>query len=86
MNEMEALGLVLVSIVTLGGFITIVTKFTQPINDLKLVIQKLNDIIENIKSDHENHERRLIEHGKEIDRLASKVDKIETRMDFYHKD
>lgn len=86
MNEMEALGLVLVSIVTLGGFITIVTKFTQPITELKLVIQKLNDIIENIKADHVNLERRLAEHGKEIDRLATKVEKMETRMDFYHKD
>lgn len=84
MDEYQILGYIIVSLITLGSFIGIITKFTQPINDLRIVIQKLNDNIEAMKQDADNQAKRLDEHGKHLDKLDGRVGKLETKMDIYH--
>lgn len=84
MDEMQLLGAGVSIIITLGAFIAVITKFTQPINDLRIVIQKLNDSIDNMKKDHEKHDRRITKHGEEIDELKVRVKDVETKMQFYH--
>lgn len=86
MDEAQWIGNVVLVIITLGSFIAVISKFTQPINDLKLVIQKLNDCIENLKKDNEVQNKRIEKHGIEIDELKGKVSKIETKIDMYHKE
>lgn len=86
MGEAQWIGNVVLVIITLGSFIAVISKFTQPINDLKLVIQKLNDCIENLKKDNEIQNKRIEKHGIEIDELKGKVSKIETKIDMYHKE
>lgn len=93
MDELKFLGYLVPAIVTLGGFIAVIMKFTQPINDLRVVIQKLNDMIDSLKNDSAAQTRRIEKHGDEIDKhneeinkLDTRVSKLETRVDMYHKE
>lgn len=86
MNEMQFIGYLISAVITLGGFVAVIMKFIQPINDLRVVIQKLNDNIDMLKSDNENHDKRIEKHGQEIDKLDTRVGKLETKMDLYHKE
>lgn len=85
MEETQFLGYLVTAVITLGAFITVIQKLTQPINDLKVVIQELRDCIGSLKTDNATQNRRIEEHGKEIDTLKSRVDKVETKIDMYHK-
>lgn len=86
MDETQFLGYLVVAIVTLGAFIGIVTKFTQPINDLRVVIQRLNDTIDLLKSTDDHHTEKIEQHDKQINSLDRRVDKLETKVDMYHSD
>lgn len=85
-DSMQFMGYLVSAIITLGGFIAIIMKFIQPINDLRVVIQKLNDTIDTLKSDNANQNKRIEKHGEQIDNLERKVGKIETKMELYHKE
>lgn len=84
MEDTQFLGYLVMAIITLGGFVTVIQKFTQPINDLKVVIQELRDCISSIKEDNATQNRRIDEHGKQIDLLKDRVNKVETKVDLYH--
>lgn len=84
MEDTQFLGYLVMAIITLGGFVTVIQKFTQPINDLKVVIQELRDCISSIKADNATQNRRIEEHGKQIDDLKNRVNKVETKVDLYH--
>ena len=86
MDQAEMIGYVVLVVITLGSFIAVVQKFTQPINDLKVVIQELKDCINQMRADNEMQNRRITEHGKEIDELKSIIDKLETKVDMHHKE
>lgn len=85
MDETQFLGYLVVAIVTLGGFVAVIMKFVQPINDLRVVIQKLNDSIDNITKNNERQSKRLDKHDEQIDKLDHRVGTIETKIDMYHK-
>lgn len=85
MDEMQIIGWIVTSVITLGAFIAVITKFTQPINDLRIVIQKLNDSIDNMKKDYETHEKRITKHGEEIDEIKRTIHSISTKMEIYHE-
>lgn len=85
-NEAQIIGLIVIAIVTLGGFITIILKMTQPINDLRVVIQELRDCINSLKNDNSTQNARLDKHGEAIDKLNNRVGQIETKINLYHKE
>jgi len=85
MDEAQIIGWIVSAVITLGAFVAVIMKFTQPINDLRVVIQKLNDNIDALKSDNKSHDERITKHGEEIDKLDNRVGKLETKMDMYHK-
>lgn len=85
MDETQFLGYLVVAIVTLGGFVAVIMKFVQPINDLRVVIQKLNDSIDAITKNNERQTKRLDKHDEQIDKLDHRVGTIETKIDLYHK-
>lgn len=85
MNEMEVLGMVLTAIITIAGLVSLIVSFIKPINELRVVIQKLNDSIDAIRNDHDIYERRLNKHSEKLDDLDDRMGKMETKMDFYHK-
>ena len=86
MDEYQLLGAIITSVITLGAFVAVILKFTQPINDLRIVIQKLNDNIDSMKADSKQHSERLDKHDAQIDNLDHRVWTIETKFEFYHKD
>lgn len=85
MDDVVLIGYAVTAIVVLGGFVGVIMKFTQPINDLRVVIQKLNDKIDSMIEDANELKTRVGEHGKEIDDLGTRVCKIETRIDINDK-
>lgn len=84
MDEMQLLGYAITAIITLGAFIAVIMKFTQPINELRIVIQKLIDKIDTISKDNDEHGRVITKHSEDISKLGNRMDKLETRMDIYH--
>ena len=84
MNEMQLIGYAVTAIITLGGFIAVIQRFTQPINELRIAIQKLIDNIDSIKNDNQRQGDRINEHGRQIDSLQGRVGQLETKMDMYH--
>lgn len=81
MNESQFVGNVILALITLGYFVAIINKFTQPINELKIVIEKLNSCIEHIKEDEAVQNKRLEKHGMEIDDLKTRIGKVETKLE-----
>lgn len=86
MNEVEFVGYLVSALITLGGFVAVIMKFIQPINELRLVIQKLNDTIDALKDDTDILNKRIEKHGEQIDDLDHRVGKIETKIEMYHKE
>lgn len=86
MDEIQLAGYAVTAVVILGGFVSIINKFTQPINDLRIVIQKLNDRIDAMIRDDDRRDKRLDEHGVKLDKLDDRVNTIETKMSFHHKE
>lgn len=86
MDEMQLLGYAVTAIITLGAFVAVIQKLTQPINDLKVVIQELRDCISSLKNDNTIQNQRINKHGEEIDSLKSRVGTIETKIDMYHRE
>lgn len=86
MDEMQVLGYVITAIITLGAFLGVIWKFVQPINDLRLLIQKLDDTINNLMKDGERRDSRITKHGEEIDNLKTRVGDVETKIKIYHHD
>ncbi len=86
MNEAQFVGNVILALITLGSFVAIINKFTQPINELKIVIEKLNSCIEHIKKDEAVQNKRLEKHGIEIDDLKSRVGKVETKLEITNEE
>lgn len=84
MEETQFLGYLVMAIITLGGFLTVIQKFTQPINELRVVIQELRDCVSSLKTDNANQNKRLDEQDKVIDNLKDRVGKCETKIDLYH--
>lgn len=86
MDETQFLGYLISAIITLGAFVAVIMKFTQPINDLRVVIQKLNDAIDSMKLDNDVQNRRIEKHGEQIDKLDRRVGKIETKIEMHRND
>lgn len=86
MDEMQLLGYAITAIITLGAFIAVIMKFTQPINELRIVIQKLIDKIDTISKDNDEHGKAINKHSEAISKLGNRVDKLETKMEFYHNE
>lgn len=86
MDETQFLGYLVLAIVTLGAFIAVIMKFTQPINDLRIVIQKLNDNIDSLKNTDSQHTKKIEQHDVQIGKLDRRVGKLETKVIMYHND
>lgn len=85
MDEMQFLGYAITAIITLGAFIAVIQKLTQPINDLKVVIQELRDCISSLKTDNAAQNQKIERHGEEINKLKGEVGTLKTKMEMYHE-
>jgi len=84
-EEAQFIGEVLKTLITLGSFVAVIVKFTQPINELRIVIQKLNDNIDAMKKDNENHEKRLNRHDDKLGDHENRINTLEVKVGTYHK-
>lgn len=84
MDNIQFIGYLVSAIITLGGFVAIIMKFIQPINELRITIQKLNDTIDLIQKDNDTQNERINKHGQQIDNLNDRVGKIEVKIDNHH--
>lgn len=86
MDDVQFLGYLISAIITLGGFVAVIMKFVQPINDLRIVIQKLNDVIDELKNSNTQQNKKIEKHDEQISNLDHRVGKIETKIEMYHKE
>lgn len=84
MDNLQFIGYLISAVITLGGFVAIIMKFVQPINDLRVVIQRLNDTIDSIQKDNETQNQRINKHGEQIDNLSERIGKIEGKITSNH--
>ena len=85
MDEIQFLGYLIMAFINLVSFIAVIMKSVQPINELRVVIQKLDDTIESLKSDNAIQNKRIDRHGERIDQLDNRVGKIETKIEMIDK-
>ena len=85
MAEIPFLGYLIMALITLGSFIAVIMKFVQPINELRVVIQKLDDTIDSLKKDNAAQSKQIDRHGERIDQLDNRVGKIETKIEMIDK-
>jgi tRNA threonylcarbamoyladenosine modification (KEOPS) complex Cgi121 subunit len=86
MDANQFLGYLITGIITLGGFIAIVYKFTQPINDLKVVIQELKDTLNSMRENNKRRDDLIEDQGREIKDLRERVGGLEVKVNMYHHD
>lgn len=84
MEELQIVGLLVAGLVTIGGFIAVILKFTQPINELRVMIQKLIDTLDSLTNAKDEHGKRLDEHDDRLNKLDGRVGTLETKMDIFH--
>lgn len=84
MDEYQLIGYVVSTLITLSGFVTVIIKFTQPINDLRLAIQKLSDSIDSMRTNAERQDRLIDEHETKINEIDGRMTKLETKVNIYH--
>ena len=88
MADMQFLGYLLTGLGVIIAFITSVAKIgdrvAKPINELRLVIQKLSDAIDNMKEINTTQNKRLDRHSEHLDKLDNRINKLEVKMDMYH--
>lgn len=85
MEEAQFIGEVIKTLITLGSFVAIIVKFIQPINELRIVIQKLNDNIDSMKKDNEDHEKRISRHSDKLENHENRINTLEIKVGTYHK-
>lgn len=86
MEQAQIIGYIVLAVITLGSFIAVIQRFTQPINELRVVIQELKDCINNITKDNARHTERLDKHRDQIEQLQKDVVEIKLMMNVYHKE
>lgn len=84
-EEALLVGYVLLALITIIAFVSAIIKLMQPINLLHIAIQELRDLIAGIKEANATQNRRLDDHGHQLDALRTRVDVVETRVNMYHK-
>ncbi|WP_270640224.1 hypothetical protein [Longibaculum muris] len=77
MNQEQLIGNTVLIMITLGSFVAVIQRFTQPIHELKIVIQELKDCIVILRNDNEIQNKRIEKHGEEIDELKMRVNCID---------
>lgn len=89
MDEAQIIGCIILAAVTIGSFLTMVLKavgkITQPINELRVVIQELKDCIKDITKENAFHTELLDRHRKQIEELQMDVMELKHTIDMYHK-
>lgn len=85
MDATVFLGYLVGGLLTIGTLFGLAMKVVQPMNDLRIVIQKLVDKFEAMENTNEKRDRALERHEEHLGKLDDRVGKLETTVDIYHK-
>lgn len=81
MTTNETVGLFFVAIIPIvGGLVALIKTFTSPINKLEIAIERLIVMLEQMKHDDRNRDKRLDKHGEEIEDLQKNVQDLDHRV------
>ena len=90
MEQAFAIGAVVLALISIFKLVSAVNsfsdKFTGPLNELRIAIQRLNDSIEHLLKESEVLKDRITKHGQEIDALISRLDKLEMKVEMLHQE
>ena len=86
MEQAQLVGYAILALITIGSFVTLINKMTQPINELRVVIQELKDCIKDITKENARHTDRLDKHRDQIETLQKDVAEIKLLVNMYHKE
>lgn len=86
MNATLFLGYLVGGLLTLGTLLGLAMKIVQPMNDLRVVIQKLVDKFDTLEKTNEQHDKALEKHEEHLEKLDDRVGKLETKVTIYHKE
>ena len=76
MEQAELIGYTVLAIITLGSFTVVISRFTQPINELRIVIQELRDCINSITKENA---RRLLFSCKNMHKKTKRACNLRAR-------
>lgn len=85
MEQAQLVGYAIIALITIGSFVTLINKMTQPINELRVVIQELKDCIKDITKENARHTDRLDKHRDQIEALQKDVAEIKIMISMHHK-
>lgn len=91
MNLYEIVGWILAAVVSIGAFTAVIFRFIDRINKpiealkdavdaMRITVELLNQAVSALKANNETIERRVSEHGKQIDELRTDVATIKERV------
>lgn len=84
MENATIIGYVMLAMISIGSFVILVIKFTKPINDLRVVIERLNTLITELKSANEKNRHDIEEIHSRINKINTKVDELAIKVSLYH--
>lgn len=76
----ETVGIIIAAIVVIAGFVSVIVKVMNPINDLNLNIVKLTAAIDRLIDNDKKQDERISNHGKEIDELKTGFAEHDVRL------
>lgn len=81
MTANESVGLFFIVIIpVVGGVVALIKTFTSPINKLEIAIERLIVMLEQMKNDNRNRDKRLDKHDGEIEVLQKEVQGLDHRI------
>lgn len=86
MNELEVVGLLVGGIIVLGSFIAVIIKLMQPINELRVAVQRFTDKLDTLIESDKAKNKRLDEHDEKFEKMNERIAMLETKMCMYHHD
>lgn len=96
MNEARIIGEIVIALGTIVGLLLSVQNLLKPLKGAieentketivsNMKIHELTSSIAAMQESNKSRDRRIEKHGEEIDNLHHRVDKLETKVDMYHK-
>ena len=84
MSQLEFNGMFLVAFTSIIGIVVSITtlssKFTTPIKNLEIAVNKLIVTLDNLEEKEKDQDNRITKHGQEIDELRGKVNDVECQL------
>lgn len=86
MTESNFLGYLVLGLITVGSFVTMINKMTQPISELRIIVQELKVCLEHLKESSASNKKRLDDLDEKAIDIYKRVGALEVKVAMYHKE